>query len=205
LPAISALISAHLQAQALALSRILSPSTNASYLHRTIPKLTPSIHTLLTTNRQKKAALYAARQNLAVLAVRLLQAYQAATGFTVKVLETTKHGSLSLERHYEVRMRYLAQTMEKVRLEALEKRGRGERMVYTDSVKAALGEYKLHLRDARERLRERKGGAERVLWGYGVGREDSKEKVMREIARVYGELVREIGDVGRDVGRLRDR
>jgi len=48
-----------------------------------------------------------------------------------------------------------------------------------------------------------------VLWGYGVGRkgegESSKEKVMKEVARVYGELVREIGEVGRDVERLKGR
>jgi len=55
-------------------------------------------------------------------------------------------------------------------------------------------------------LRERKDTAERILWGYGVGREDrDKEKVMREIARVYKELQKEIAEVTRDVERLRGR
>lgn len=95
-------------------------------------------------------------------------------------------------------------------MEAMEKKEKGERMVYTDEVREALGEYVRHLRDGRERLKERRKGAERVLLGYGVGREAEgegagKEKVMREIARVYGELMREVGEVGKDVERLRGR
>lgn len=60
------------------------------------------------------------------------------------------------------------------------------------------------LRGGRERLRERAKVKERELWGYGVGREDGggKEKIMREIARVWGELRGEMEDVKRDVERL---
>lgn len=91
-----------------------------------------------------------------------------------------------------------------------EKAIRGEKLVYTDQVKDALQEYVRNLRDGRERLRERRNEAERVLWGYGVGRTEEegggeKEKVMREIARVYGELVKEVAEVGRDVERLKGR
>jgi hypothetical protein len=91
-----------------------------------------------------------------------------------------------------------------------EKAMRGEKMVYTEQVKSALQEYVRHLRDGRERLRERRKGAEKVLWGYGVGRTGEeggveKEKVMKEIARVYGEMVKELRDVGRDVERLKGR
>jgi len=32
-----------------------------------------------------------------------------------------------------------------------------------------------------------------------------KERVMREIARVYGEMVKEVREVGRDVERLKGR
>ena len=54
---------------------------------------------------------------------------------------------------------------------------------------------------------ERKGDAERVLWGYGVGREEGNEKgkVMKEIARVYSELERDLKEVGADVERLRGK
>lgn len=82
--------------------------------------------------------------------------------------------------------------------------------MYTDQAKDALQEYVRNLKDGTERLRERKKGAERVLWGYGVGRTEEegggeKEKVMKEIARVYGELAKEIAEVGRDVEKLRSR
>lgn len=61
------------------------------------------------------------------------------------------------------------------------------------------------LRGGRERLKERGKLKERDLWGYGVGREDErKERQMREIARVYGELRGELEEVKRDVQRLRE-
>jgi hypothetical protein len=81
-------------------------------------------------------------------------------------------------------------------------------MVYTEEIKGALGSYMNNLKSGRDRLNERRREAERVLWGYGVGRQEDrgmagKEKMMREIARVYGELVKEVGEVGRDVERLK--
>lgn len=88
---------------------------------------------------------------------------------------------------------------------------KGEKIVYSEEAKGALEVYLRHLRDARERLREKKSDAERVLWGYGVGRKDGdsgdaqKERTMRSVADKYGELMRELRDVGRDVERLRGR
>lgn len=58
------------------------------------------------------------------------------------------------------------------------------------------------MRSARERLKERKSYAERMLWGYGVGREGDKGRLMKEIARTYREMQREVEEVRRDVGRL---
>jgi hypothetical protein len=139
--------------------------------------------------------------------IAVLREYQTATTLSIQILETSKHGSLSLERHYQTKITYLSHLLERVRLEADEKRVKGERMVYSEEVRRALGEYVRHLGDGRLRLKERREGAERVLWGYGVGREDGegKERVMREVARVYGGLVREVGEVGRDVEKLRGR
>jgi len=74
--------------------------------------------------------------------------------------------------------------------------------IYTPEVSSALTNYKEHLRDGRARLRQRQKDAERELERYGVGRE-GKEKVMKEIARVYGEMVRQIKEVKRDIGRLK--
>lgn len=79
-------------------------------------------------------------------------------------------------------------------------------MVYTEKVKDALAVYLNELRGARERWGERGREARRVLLGYGVGREGeegrAKERRMREVARVYGELMGEMEGVRRDLVRL---
>jgi len=126
----------------------------------------------------------------------------------ILILEQSVHGSVS--RHIKAHSELLSLSAQSLNYQVKEKAIRGEKMVYTDQVKNALQEYVRNLRDGRERLRERKKGAERVLWGYGVGRTEEegggeKEKIMREIAKVYGELVREVAEVRRDVEKLRGR
>ncbi len=74
--------------------------------------------------------------------------------------------------------------------------------IYTPEVSSALANYKEHLRDGRARLRQRQKDAERELERYGVGRE-GKDKVMKEIARVYAEMGRQIREVRRDLERLK--
>jgi len=74
--------------------------------------------------------------------------------------------------------------------------------VYTPEVSDALAHYRDHLRDERARLRQRQKDAERELERYGAGWA-GKEKVMKEIARVYAETARQIREVRRDVERLK--
>lgn len=138
----------------------------------------------------------------------LLSLHHLGTTLCILLLEQTKHGLLS--RHLKARTEALSLTAQQLSCEAREKRAKGERAVYTEEVKSALFEYMRTLRDGRERLRERKGQAEKVLWGYGIGRGEGengngKEKVMKEIAKAYKELQRDISEVSRDVGRLRGR
>jgi hypothetical protein len=204
LPKIATLLSAHLHAQALALARVHSPSTNASYLHRSIPKLVPAVQSSQLSIQEKKTNLAQRRGELVSKTTTLLSLYHLATTLTILHLEQTKHGILS--RHIRSKTDLLALTAKITEYEAREKATRGERLVYTEEVKSALGEYMRNLRDGRERLKEKKATAQRVLWGYGVGREDSgKERTMREIARVYDEMIIEVKDVGRDVERLRGK
>ncbi|KAH8754739.1 hypothetical protein BGZ57DRAFT_910799 [Hyaloscypha finlandica] len=208
LPQIGSLVSAHLQTQALALARILTPTTNPSFLHRTIPKLHDSIKTLQAENAAKKRDLTARRAGLVSKTTTLLGLYHLATTLVILILEQSVHGSVS--RHVKAHAELLSISAQSLQYQVKEKAMRGEKMVYTEQVKSALQEYVRNLRDGRERLRERKKGAERVLWGYGVGRTEEeggaeKEKVMREIARVYGEMVRELREVGRDVEKLKGR
>lgn len=123
----------------------------------------------------------------------------------IQLLEQGTHGVVA--RHVKAKAEVLGLGAQLVALEGREKRERGDRAVYSDVVKDALGNYERGLKDGRERLGERERDAKRVLWGYGVGREEGsdKEKVLKEIARVYGELKREIREVERDVGRLRGK
>jgi len=205
LPQLGSLLSSHLQTQALALARILSPTTNPSFLHRNIPKLETNICTTQQEISAKKLTLAARRSALVTKTTTILSNYHVATTLTIQHLEQSKHGSIS--RHIQTKSEFLALAAQQVNLDVKEKTLKGEKLVYTEEVKAALANYVREMRDGRERLGERKRGAERTLWGYGVGREDGgeKEKVMREIARVYGELCSEVREVGRDVERLSGR
>lgn len=133
----------------------------------------------------------------------LLSIYHLAVTLVIKILEQTKHGSLS--RYAKTKAEYLSANAKQVVLETKEKSIRGEKMLYTPEVAAALRNYMVNLKDGQKRLEERERGGRRQLWGYGVGRGDGrdKEKTMKEIARVYGELIKECREVGRDVERLR--
>lgn len=138
----------------------------------------------------------------------LLGLYHLASTLVILHLEQTTHGSMA--RHLKARSEYLSLAAQQVALEVKEKKAKGEKMVYTEPVKAALIEYMYSLRDARERLKDRKREVERTLWGYGVGRQpgegrDEKGKIMRSIADKYGELQREVRDVTKDVQRLKGR
>jgi hypothetical protein len=204
LPTIGSLISTYLHNQGLALTRIQSPTTNPSYLHRGIPKLVDNVLAAQFTIKEKKADLANRRTALVAQTTHVLSLYHFAMTLTIQTLEQVKHGSIS--RASRVRSEYLSLQAQVLSLEVKEKELRGERMVYTEQVKSALGNYMESLRDGMERLGERERDARRVLLGYGVGREDdTKERTMREIARVYGELVREVGEVGRDVERLKGK
>lgn len=82
-------------------------------------------------------------------------------------------------------------------------------LVYTSDARLALRTYGEHLRDGRARLGMRKRDAEAELARYGVGRKErdgeavGKEKVMKEIAKVWGEMEREMEEIRKDIERLR--
>jgi hypothetical protein len=160
------------------------------------------VQTALDSTASAKTALAKRRARLVATAAVLLDAYHVATVLAIQTLESVACGAVV--RHARSRAEFWAARAREVSLETGEKEARGRNAVYTPEVRGALENYVRALRDGRERLREKRKGAERALWGYGVGREDGeKEKVMKEIARVYGELVKEIAEVGRDVERLR--
>lgn len=204
LATVGSLISTYLHNQVLALVKIETPTTNPSYLHRGIPKLVDSVTTTQVEIASKKADLATRRTALVGKTTNLLGTYNMAIALIVRILEQTKHGSLS--RLVKTKAEYLNASATQVNLEIKEKGIRGEKMVYTPEAIGALSNYMENLRDGQERLGERERGAKRELWGYGVGREDGeKEKVMKEIARVYGELAKESREVTIDVERLKGK
>ena len=112
-----------------------------------------------------------------------------------------------MARHVKTKAEYLSLGARQAELEVREKAARAERLVYTRDVVDALQNYMRNLKDGQDRLKERERDARRVLWGYGVGRVEGggeeKEKIMKEIGRVYGSLIREVREVGRDVEKLK--
>ncbi|KAL3421893.1 hypothetical protein PVAG01_06049 [Phlyctema vagabunda] len=204
IPHISNLVSSHLHTQALALARIVSPTSNASFMHRQIPKLTPAIEELQREISRKKLELEENRTRLVSQTTTLLGLYSMAITFIIHILEQNKHGAIA--RNARTRAEYLGLSAQKEEVDSRILVAKGMKLLYTDEVTNALSNYMLNLRDAKERLKERKKDLERQLWGYGVGRDDrTKERTMKEIARVYTEMMRETEEVGRDLKRLQGR
>ncbi|RFU25406.1 hypothetical protein B7463_g10940, partial [Scytalidium lignicola] len=204
LPTISQFISQQLQAQARALARIASPTTNSSFIHRTVPKLPQNIRTQQESIAAQKTDLATRRNALVSKATVVLSLYYVATTTVVRSLEQVKHGVLA--RNAKTKAEFLATSarLEEYNAKNLELSAR--KIVYTEELNQALENYMENLRDGRERLAQRKRVAERELWSYGVGREEGdKEKIMKEIARVYKELNKEIKEVSRDVERLKGK
>ncbi|RBQ84227.1 hypothetical protein VDGD_01257 [Verticillium dahliae] len=78
--------------------------------------------------------------------------------------------------------------------------------VYTPETVSALTNYGVHLRDARVRVEESIRRLEMELEGYGVGAQrgqaQAQEGRMREMARVYRAMEREMDEVKKDLKRL---
>lgn len=199
LPRIGELLSGHLHRHALLLARLLNPTTNPSFLHRTIPKIPDSISSLQSDIDVKKAATAISRLALIPLTSKVLVGYRDATELAIRILEQTKHGLLA--RSAAAKSELLKLQAQEEELNAKNAFIAAQNAVYTPEVIEALRNYTGHLRDARSRLRQREKDAEMELSRYGFGREP-KEKVMKEIARVYGQMTKEVEEVKKDLERL---
>lgn len=78
------------------------------------------------------------------------------------------------------------------------------RDVYDSQAIEALRNYAAHLRDAKVRAEERLRGLRTELAEYGVGVEggEGKERMMREMARVWRDMGRQMKDTKGDLDRL---
>lgn len=198
-------LGATIHTTALSLCRLVNPQTNPSYLHRQIPALHQHCRLLQRHIAEQKAVLDATRARLGTLASRLLVRYHDNHALVVSHLEHTKHGSIA--RNGRSKTEHLALQAQEVAEKAREKCEDAEKIIYTGVARQALEAYLVELRVAEERLGERGREAKRVLSAYGIGTNgvlaSEKEKRMRETARVYGELLKELEGVKRDMKKLR--
>ncbi|KAK0642915.1 hypothetical protein B0T16DRAFT_376397 [Cercophora newfieldiana] len=208
LPQLATLVSTNLNTSAVHLARIANPATNPSFVHRTIPSLPDHIATLTTSIASRQEALTRGRLAAATSLSNLLHYHAQALAHLLRSLEA-KHGPIA--RSLEFRATEVALTAQRQETEAQTALWQARRDTYTPEVSKALRNYAAHLRDARGRL----GEAIRTLQGeleeYGVqeggsGREGGgkpgKERTMREMARVYREMGRQVDEVKADLERL---
>ncbi|KAK4149670.1 hypothetical protein C8A00DRAFT_46751 [Chaetomidium leptoderma] len=218
LPQLAKLVSSTLHSSAVHLARIASPSTNPSYVHRAIPALSTHAASLASDLTNRKAELTRARLGAAAQLTALLQEQTTVLAQLLRALEA-KHGPIA--RSLEFRACEAALTAQRQEAEAETALWLARRDTYTPEAARALANYAGHLRDAKGRLNEAIHTLQGELDAYGVGAvaatttattagegrtadggKGGKEKVMREMARVYRDMGRQVEEVRGDLERL---
>ncbi|KAI0966119.1 hypothetical protein F4678DRAFT_466909 [Xylaria arbuscula] len=227
-PSLIALISTRLTTQAKTLARVLSPSTNPSYIHRVIPSLPSIANTLISDHTTSKTELSRARLAATTSLTRYLSLHTQALALVLRALEA-KHDTAATSS--ELRAAQASQEAQNwfIASEALLWETRY--MIYPPEARAALVHYRQHLRDAGRRLEDGSRVREAELADYGVevdnnnrrdsliagvqgrlprGRarratmaDENKERTMREMARVWREMEGRLREIQGDLHRLR--
>ncbi|KAI0855048.1 hypothetical protein F4860DRAFT_507760 [Xylaria cubensis] len=223
-PRILELVSARLVAQAKTLARVLSPNTNPSYIHRAIPSLPSISNSLISDLSSTKTALSRARIAATASLTRYLAQHTEALTLLLAALES-KHGPLA--RSSELRAEEARQQAQAWALAAETLLWETRFLAYPPEARAALVNYRQHLRDAGRRLEDTSRTREDELADYGVDIEkrakresglgnkvvqrhrrrttvdESKERTMREMARVWREMETRLREIQGDLNRLR--
>ncbi|KAM0282852.1 hypothetical protein ACHAQH_002856 [Verticillium albo-atrum] len=201
LPELASIIATSLHAAATSLVRVASPNTNPSFLHRGVPKLAPGAVALRDEVRRANEQAVADRLRLTEDVASLLAEEAQVVGLLVRALEG-KHGVVA--RSLELRAVEVSLAARRAEVESRMVGKAVEGDVYTPEAVSALTNYGVHLRDARMRVEESIRGLEMELEGYGVGAQsgEGREGRMREMARVYRGMEKEIDEVKRDLKRL---
>ncbi|KAG9257638.1 uncharacterized protein F5Z01DRAFT_694947 [Emericellopsis atlantica] len=204
MPDLTSLLSSHLRSSALNLARITHLSTNPSYLHRHIPALATSFASLTQQERDAHQSLVKAPLEALSKLLELMDLYVCCLTKLIRTLES-KHGVIA--RNLDLRAteasleaRHVHQNVEMALHTTT-----GE--VYSSDAMAALNKYALHLKDAKARTGERIKSLTAELGDYGVGVPggEAKERTMREMARVYRDMARQVEDAKGDLKRLQQR
>ncbi|OAA56143.1 hypothetical protein SPI_07754 [Niveomyces insectorum RCEF 264] len=213
LPELATFASETLQALALGLARVTHPSTNPSFLHRTIPSLATHIATLQGSVALTKTKLLATRQETVTALVSLLDQQATALVAFLRTLET-KHGPIA--RSLELRAAEVALTAQAGEWDVHNTLAATRQSVYPPEAVDALRNYSDHLRNSKGRLNETLREKHALLQDYGVDgsarrteenterrdHESGKERALREIARVYRDTEKQLQHVQCDLARL---
>ncbi|KAK8078675.1 hypothetical protein PG996_004845 [Apiospora saccharicola] len=209
---LSALLSTHLTTQSVALTRVLHPTTNASFLHRhtvNLPVSTSHLTLQLATARRE---LTDARLRTTTTLLAHLDQHARALAILVRALEA-KHGPAAHSTALRSQHACLEASLWAASLHLLlvETKGR----VYPRGAGGALRNYRRHLRDAQMRLEDASRVRDRELQDYGVrlGDEEGdsdddenqmsvKERRMREMARIWREMEGRLVEIQADLDRL---
>ncbi|KAM7189421.1 hypothetical protein V8F20_010151 [Naviculisporaceae sp. PSN 640] len=224
LPQLASLVSTNLHASAVHLARISNPSTNPSFIHRAVPSLPTYVTTLQSKIRSLQASLTKSRLATANSLTTFLSDNAVTLSRLLRSLES-KHGPIA--RSLEFRATEMALNAQKQEQELQTTLWQARRDTYSPDITRALGNYIMHLRDSKGRLREGVRSLKAELAEYGVdvdardemgGEEDGgrsartrgrgrerdrkKEQTMREMARVYREMEHQIQEARADLERL---
>lgn len=213
LPYLGPLLSTTLHSRAVELTHLVRlshpsitnsiPATTA--VNRQITQLASKVSTLIDeTKPQLQSTLLKARLQTAESLRDLLAKYTTALSLLIKTLEA-KHGPIA--RSLEFKASETALLAQKAEKESELSLLGVKRDVYTPEVRRALEECVNWLGNEKGRMEGEIGKGRELLNEYGVGTEGcegdkEQEKIMREIARVYGEMEREVEVVRRDLERL---
>ncbi|CAM1509276.1 Fc.00g030150.m01.CDS01 [Cosmosporella sp. VM-42] len=201
IPELTPILSSTLRSSALGLVRLTHPTTNPSFLHRHISALPQALATLQTDLSAAEAALTTQRLRTLASLAPLLRSYTQGIMHLMRALES-KHGVIA--RSLELRASEVALQAQRHEVDAQQTMYAVQGEVYTPEMITALKNYAAHLRDAKIRGEERIRGLRAELGEYGIGVDggEGKEKMMREMARVYREMGRQMDDVENDLERL---
>ncbi|KAI0401777.1 hypothetical protein F4802DRAFT_600779 [Xylaria palmicola] len=227
-PRLLDVVSARLTSQAKTLARVLSPTTNPSYIHRVIPSLPSIAGTLVSDLAASQTELHRARLATAAALTRHLRRHTGALALVLAALEA-KHGPVA--RSSELRAAAARQEAQAWSLAAGALLWEVRQRTYPPEARAALAGYRQHLRDAGRRLEDAARVREVELADYGVdvgadeeqraaasssreggrlrgrGRrgtaDENKERTMREMARVWREMETRLLEIQGDLNRLR--
>ncbi|KAI1861853.1 hypothetical protein JX265_009356 [Neoarthrinium moseri] len=211
LPQFTPIISSHLTSQASTLARVINPSTNPSFIHRSIPQLLPSTQALLATLSERRSALTSSRLSTTSNLVAHLNQHTEALVLLLRALEA-KHGPSAHSTALRASEANLEAQLWATSLSLLLWETRAT--IYPPESQVALKNYRRHLRDAQMQLENKMRTREQELGEYGVhvsieegglgiGKADeARERTFREMARVWREMEGRLKEIRRDLKRL---